>query len=183
MKSLKEYINECLLVEGTIGSEKEFREAAEAKFKEVFGDDLDKNRMKKTIDGFLEDNDDLVQAGKWGELIGMFNQSFAPNNNTNESLINESKEPKKGTKAYDYNGDEVKIIDVFSNKGLKPEDYGDIDEFCREYDETGAMKDYLDDDDDFREDLENGKAFMVAVKYKDGTIATFAWGDDGVYYK
>ena len=79
MKSLKDYINESLINEGeeSIKSEKDFREAARATFEEVFGDDLDEKRMKFTIDGFLKDNKELVEKGEWGELIGMFNQSFA----------------------------------------------------------------------------------------------------------
>lgn len=61
----------------TINDEKSFRAAAEAKFKEVFGDDLDKDKMNETIDGLLKDNKDLVDKGEWGELIGMLNKSFA----------------------------------------------------------------------------------------------------------
>lgn len=63
--------------EETIKDEKSFRAAAEAKFKEVFGDDLDEDKMNETIDGLLEDNKDLVDKGEWGELIGMLNKSFA----------------------------------------------------------------------------------------------------------
>ena len=63
--------------EETIKDEKSFREAAEAKFKEVFGDDLDEDKMNETIDGLLKDNKDLVDKGEWGELIGMLNKSFA----------------------------------------------------------------------------------------------------------
>lgn len=63
--------------EETIKDEKSFREAAEAKFKEVFGDDLDEDKMNETIDGLLKDNKDLVEKGEWGELIGMLNKSFA----------------------------------------------------------------------------------------------------------
>jgi hypothetical protein len=62
--------------EETIKDEKSFREAAKAKFEEVFGDDLDEDQMKKTIDGLLKDNKDLVEKGEWGELIGMLNKSF-----------------------------------------------------------------------------------------------------------
>lgn len=62
--------------EETIKDEKSFREAARAKFEEVFGDDLDEDRMKETIDGLLNDNKDLVEKGEWGELIGMLNKSF-----------------------------------------------------------------------------------------------------------
>lgn len=60
----------------TITDEKSFREAARAKFEEVFGDDLDEDKMNETIDGLLNDNKDLVEKGEWGELIGMLNKSF-----------------------------------------------------------------------------------------------------------
>ena len=67
-KSLSEYLMEKLneevkvnIVEAdhekgepTITDEKSFREAARAKFEEVFGDDLDEKKMKETIDGLLE---------------------------------------------------------------------------------------------------------------------------------
>ena len=64
----------------SIKSEKDFRDWAEAKFKEVFGDDYDTDKMKETVDGFLEENKDLVDKGEWGELVGMMNKSFASNN-------------------------------------------------------------------------------------------------------
>ena len=80
MKSINEYLNEQLgrLVEAeeTITNEKEFREAARKKFEEVFGDELDAEQMKDTVDGLLKDNQDLVDKGEWGELIGMLNKSF-----------------------------------------------------------------------------------------------------------
>ena len=78
MKNIKDFINEALMVnEGEIKSEKDFREYAENKFKEVFGDELDEDQMNETIEGLLEDNKDLVDAGEWGELVGMLNKSFA----------------------------------------------------------------------------------------------------------
>lgn len=77
MKSIKEYLMEQLNeADESIKSEKDFREAARAKFEAVFGDELDEDKMNKTIDGLLEDNKDLVEAGEWGELIGMLNKSF-----------------------------------------------------------------------------------------------------------
>lgn len=82
MKALVDFINESLENENiweaneTIKSEADFREWAEAKFKEVFGDEYDEEQMKETVDGFLEDNADLVDAGEWGELVGMMNTSF-----------------------------------------------------------------------------------------------------------
>ena len=88
MKNISDFLNECLDSEvnsnniqeanETIKDEKSFREAARAKFEEVFGDELDEDKMNKTIDGLLEDNKDLVEKGEWGELIGMLNKSFAP---------------------------------------------------------------------------------------------------------
>lgn len=86
MKTLRDYINEQLNTveditiveaEGSIKSEEDFRAAAKAKFEEVFGDELDEDKMNETIDGLLKDNEDLVKDGKWGELIGMLNKSFA----------------------------------------------------------------------------------------------------------
>lgn len=76
MKSITDFINESLLLEGEIKSEKDFREYAENKFKEVFGDELDEDQMNETIDGLLKDNKDLVEKGEWGELVGILNKSF-----------------------------------------------------------------------------------------------------------
>jgi hypothetical protein len=95
MKNITEFLNECLnteIVEAnniqeaeeTIKDEKSFREAARAKFEEVFGDELDEEKMKKTIDGLLDDNKELVEKGEWGELIGMLNKSFAPEGDGNK---------------------------------------------------------------------------------------------------
>lgn len=85
MKNLSDFLLEQLAAEttvvteeATIKSEKDFREAARAKFEEVFGDELDEDKMNKTIDGILKDNKDLVEKGEWAELIGILNQSFAP---------------------------------------------------------------------------------------------------------
>lgn len=79
MKTLSEFLRESLgnICEGKITDEKSFREAARAKFEEVFGDELDEDQMNETIEGLLNDNKDLVEKGKWGELIGMLNKSFA----------------------------------------------------------------------------------------------------------
>lgn len=82
MKSITDFINEALnesliINEGEIKSEKDFREYAENKFKEVFGDELDEDQMNETIEGLLKDNKKLVDAGEWGELVGMLNKSFA----------------------------------------------------------------------------------------------------------
>ena len=91
MKNISDFLNECLDSEvnsnniqeanETIKDEKSFREAARAKFEEVFGDELDEDKMNKTIDGLLDDNKDLVEKGEWGELIAMLNKSFAPDQN------------------------------------------------------------------------------------------------------
>lgn len=62
--------------EESITDEKSFRDYAENKFKEVFGDKLDKDRMNNVIDGLLKDNKDLVDDDNWGELVGMLNKSF-----------------------------------------------------------------------------------------------------------
>ncbi len=92
MKTLVEFLNESFETvtpnvtetAETIKDEKSFRAAARAKFEEVFGDELDEDKMNKTIDGLLEDNKDLVEKGEWGELIGMLNKSFAPEGDGNK---------------------------------------------------------------------------------------------------
>ena len=89
MKNIIDFINEHLNVEtietideaqvneGEITSEEDFRAAAKAKFEEVFGDDFDEDKMNDTIEGILNDNKELVEAGDWGALIGILNKSFA----------------------------------------------------------------------------------------------------------
>lgn len=83
MKNLTDYIKEQFeevevanVNEGKVTDEKSFREMAEAKFKKAFGDELDEDKMNKTIDGILNDNKDLVDAGDWGALTGILNKSF-----------------------------------------------------------------------------------------------------------
>ena len=83
MKNIIDFINEALeventyLTEGEIKSEKDFRDAAKAKFEEVFGDELDEKEMNDTIEGILKDNTELVEKGDWSALIGILNKSFA----------------------------------------------------------------------------------------------------------
>lgn len=77
MKTLSEFIKESLNESNeSIKSEKDFREYAEKKFKEVFGDELDEDKMNDTIEGILDDNSELVDDNKWGELVGILNKSF-----------------------------------------------------------------------------------------------------------
>lgn len=83
MKNLVEFMNESLQEvnvnesEETIKDEKSFREYAEKKFEEVFGDDLDEDEMNETIDGIINDNQDAIKEGDWGKLVGILNKSFA----------------------------------------------------------------------------------------------------------
>ena len=58
----------------TIKDEKSFREYAEAKLKEIFGDEYDEAKAKEMIDGILTDNKELVDAGDWGALVGVLNK-------------------------------------------------------------------------------------------------------------
>ena len=80
MKSLKDSILESLQniqeAEESIKSEKDFRDYAENKFKEVFADDLDEDEMNEIIDGILNDNKELVDKDDWGSLVGILNKSF-----------------------------------------------------------------------------------------------------------
>lgn len=68
--------NEANKAEESIKDEKSFREAAKAKFEEVFGDDLDEDQMNKTIDGILKKYKKDADNGDWGKLIGVLNKSF-----------------------------------------------------------------------------------------------------------
>jgi len=90
MKSLVEYMNESFneelnkknvneqnINEGEIKDEKEFREYAEKKLKEVYEDKYDADEAKKMIDGILEDNKELVDKGDWGALVGVLNKGVA----------------------------------------------------------------------------------------------------------
>jgi hypothetical protein len=86
MRNITDFINEHLnnvnvvaeatVNEGEIKSEKDFRDAAKAKFEEVYGDELDEKEMNDTIEGILKDNAELVEKGDWGALIGILNKSF-----------------------------------------------------------------------------------------------------------
>lgn len=82
MKAFKEYILEhiedesIVEAEETIKDEKSFRDYAENKFKEVFGDKLDTDKMKKIIDGIIEDSKDAIDDGDWGTVVGKLNKSF-----------------------------------------------------------------------------------------------------------
>ena len=90
MKNISDFLNECLDSEvnsnniqeanETIKDEKSFREAARAKFEEVFGDELDEDKLDMREEGGTR-LADLVEKGEWGELIGMLNKSFAPDQN------------------------------------------------------------------------------------------------------
>lgn len=60
----------------SITDEKSFREAAKAKFEEVFGDELDEDKMKDIVDGILDKYKKEAEAGDWGTLIGVLNKSF-----------------------------------------------------------------------------------------------------------
>lgn len=65
------------LNEAEIKDEKAFREYAEAKLKEAFGDDYDEDKANDMIDGILKDHKDLVDKDDWGALIGILNKGVA----------------------------------------------------------------------------------------------------------
>ena len=83
MKDIKTYLTEQLEksslneAEETIKSLKDFKEWARAKFEKAFGDDFDEDKFKETLDGFIEDNKDLIDAEDWGQLVGKMNEAFA----------------------------------------------------------------------------------------------------------
>lgn len=78
MIHISEYLNESLVNESekTIKSEKDFREYAKAKFKEVFDNDLDEDKMNEIVNGILKKYKDDTEKGAWGKLVGILNKSF-----------------------------------------------------------------------------------------------------------
>ena len=77
MKSIKDFLfealNEAYVTESEIKSEKDFREYAENKFKEEFGDELDKEKMNKAIDNLIKD---YKEGDDWSKLVGTLNKLF-----------------------------------------------------------------------------------------------------------
>lgn len=86
--------------------------------------------------------------------------------------------PQINTIAYDYNG-EAWVIDasIYADGGA-PENCNSLKEFLRNYDWSGAMREYLNDDD------ANFNRILVGCHMKDdeSEIAAWVWGDDGVHY-
>lgn len=76
MRSIRQFLLEESSKKQSINDEKSFRKAAEAKFEEVYGDDLDKDKMNKIIDGILNDYKEDADNGDWEKLIGVLNKSF-----------------------------------------------------------------------------------------------------------
>lgn len=78
MKDITVFLTEQLQLneEKEIKNEKEFRDYATNMCKEAHGDDFDEDKCKETIDGFLEDNKDLVEKDEWGEIVGKWNEGF-----------------------------------------------------------------------------------------------------------
>lgn len=77
MKDITKFLFEQLNVNEaneTIKDEKSFREYAEAKLKEIYGEDYDEAKATEMIDGILNDNKELVDAGDWGALVGVLNK-------------------------------------------------------------------------------------------------------------
>ena len=62
--------------DGKVKSEKDFREFAEKMAKEAFGDKFDEDKLKETVDKFLDDNKDLVDDDKWAEVVGKWEEGF-----------------------------------------------------------------------------------------------------------
>ena len=62
--------------EESIKDEDDFRDYAKNKFEKVFGDNVDKDKMNKIVDGILNKYTDDVENGNWGKLVGVLNKSF-----------------------------------------------------------------------------------------------------------
>lgn len=62
--------------EESIKSEEDFKDYAKNKFEEVFGDDVDEDKMNGVIDGILKKYAEDAENGNWGKLVGVLNKSF-----------------------------------------------------------------------------------------------------------
>lgn len=62
--------------EESIKSEEDFKDYAKNKFTEVYGDELDEDKMNEIVDGILKDYKEDADNGNWGKLIGVLNKSF-----------------------------------------------------------------------------------------------------------
>ena len=77
MKDITKFLFEQLNVnEGneSIKDEKSFREYAEAKLKEIHGEDYNEEEAKEMIDGILSNYAEDVENGDWGKLVGVLNK-------------------------------------------------------------------------------------------------------------
>lgn len=75
-KQAEEADKEANKAEASIKDEKDFKSYAENKFKEVFGDKLDKDKMNEVVDGILKKYKEDADKGDWGKLVGVLNKSF-----------------------------------------------------------------------------------------------------------
>lgn len=78
MIDIKDYLLESLIneEEKSIKNEDDFKKAVRAKFKKVFGDKLDEDKMNSVIDGVLKKYKKDADDGNWGKLVGVVNKSF-----------------------------------------------------------------------------------------------------------
>ena len=78
MIDIKDYLLESLVneEEKSIKNEDDFKKAVRAKFKKVFGDKLDEDKMNNVIDGVLKKYKKDADDGNWGKLVGIVNKSF-----------------------------------------------------------------------------------------------------------
>ena len=78
MIDIKDYLLESIVneEEKSIKNEDDFKKAVRAKFKKVFGDKLDEDKMNSVIDGVLKKYKKDADDGNWGKLIGIVHKSF-----------------------------------------------------------------------------------------------------------
>ena len=78
MIDIKDYLLESIVNEEakSIKNEDDFKKAVRAKFKKVFGDKLDEDKMNSVIDGVLKKYKKDADEGNWGKLVGVVNKSF-----------------------------------------------------------------------------------------------------------
>ena len=132
--------------------------------------------------GDMEDPDSVIDRRRDDKALG---ESFDFQKYLNEGWMHktideaeDSNAPKVGTKAKDYAGEEVDIVDVLK----LPAKQRDLDWFLNQYDDSGIMRDCYRDPEGYDFDPDEYD-YYVAVEHPNlGETAVYVWGPEGVCY-
>lgn len=151
-------------------------------WKEIAEDVLDFGEAVEYYPGDMEDPDSVIDRRRDDKALG---ESFDFQKYLNEGWMHktvdeaeDSNAPKVGTKAEDYAGEEVDIIDVLK----LPAKQRDLDWFLDQYDDSGIMRDCYRDPEGYDFDPDEYD-YYVAVEHPNlGETAVYVWGPEGVCY-